>query len=54
MERAKYVEPDITIIQVLENDIPDLFYFERNEFDRKKRTFQPSQAELDLMKAIRE
>jgi len=50
MESAKYVEPDITILQVLENDIPDLFYFERNQFDRKKRTFKPSPEEIELMR----
>lgn len=52
MEKAKYVEPDITILQVLENDISDLFYFRRNEFDRKHRTFTPSTEEMELMRQL--
>jgi len=42
VERARYVEPDITILQVLDNDIFGLFFFKKNEFDRKKRFYQPS------------
>jgi len=30
VERAKYVEPDITILQVLDNNLHDLLYFKRN------------------------
>jgi hypothetical protein len=52
MERAKYVEPDITILQVLENDIEGLFYFLKNQYDRKGRTFEPSQEEIELMQQL--
>jgi len=36
LERAKYIEPDIVILQVLDNDLPDLFSYKRNQFNRKK------------------
>ncbi len=51
-ERAKYVEPDITILQVLENDIEGLFYFFRNQHDRDNRVFTPSPEEIDLIKMV--
>lgn len=54
LETAKYAEPDMTILQVLENDIPDLFYFERNQFDRNNGTFEPSAEEIALMKQLSE
>ncbi|MBN2301291.1 MAG: hypothetical protein JXN60_02115 [Lentisphaerae bacterium] len=55
MGRAKYVEPDITILQVLDNDLLGLFYFMRNQFDRKQPgTFHPSQEESDLIAALRQ
>ncbi len=68
--RAKYVEPDITILQVLDNDIYGLFFFKRNEFSRnkylsrrlsgitsmsaKKKIFPPSEQELNFIELIRE
>jgi lysophospholipase L1-like esterase len=52
MERAKYVEPDITVLQVLENDIEELFYFLKNQYNRKGRTFKPSQEEIELMQQL--
>ena len=53
LERAKYVEPDIVILQVLDNDIFGLFYFKQNEFDRKRRKFKPSKTELEFFDAIK-
>lgn len=52
IEKAKYVEPDITILQVLENDIPGLFYFMKNQFDRKNRVFTPSPEEVEFIKSL--
>jgi lysophospholipase L1-like esterase len=49
VERARYVEPDITVLEVLDNDISDLFFFKRNEFDRKKRFHQPSELEKKFL-----
>lgn len=51
--RAKYLEPDITILQVLDNDLYGLFYFKQNEFDRQGRTFQPSEKQRAFLKALR-
>jgi len=45
IERAKYVEPDITILQALDNDLFDFFFFKRNQFNRKGRSFAPSSIE---------
>ena len=52
-EKAKYVEPDIIILQVLDNDLTDLFYFSRNIFDRKRKKHTPSRAELEFFEAIK-
>jgi lysophospholipase L1-like esterase len=51
-ERAKYAEPDITILQVLENDIEGLFYFVKNQYDREGRTFTPSDKEKALIQHL--
>jgi len=52
VERAKYVEPDITVLQVLDNDIYDLFFFKRNEFDRKRLVYEPSEKEVRFLDTI--
>jgi lysophospholipase L1-like esterase len=52
IEGSRYVEPDITILQVLENDIEGLFYFLKNQYDREGRTFTPSQEEIELMQQV--
>ncbi len=51
-ERAKYIEPDIVILQVLDNDIFDLFYFKRNQTGRKDIFYQPSKVEKDFLNKI--
>jgi len=51
-ERAKYTEPDITILQVTDNDIFGLFYFKKNEFDRKKTAEEPSEVEIDFLNKL--
>lgn len=53
LERAKYTEPDIIILQVFDNDIPGLFYFKKNEFDRKKQAKKPSKVEIDFLNNLR-
>jgi lysophospholipase L1-like esterase len=69
VDRAKYVEPDITILQVLDNDIYGLFFFKRNEFSRNKylrgrldgitpmsarrEIFPPSELELKFIESMR-
>ena len=48
-ERAKYVEPDITILQVLENDVYGLLSVMKNRFDRDRRTYEPSEVEKEFL-----
>jgi lysophospholipase L1-like esterase len=52
VERAQYVGPDITVFQVLDNDIYGLFYFKKNEFDRKKVKYEPSRLEKEFIDRI--
>jgi len=52
-ERAKYTEPDLTVLQVLDNDIFGLFFLKRNEFDRKKQARQPSSVEVEFLNKIK-
>ena len=52
VERARYVEPDITVLQVLDNDISDLFFFKRNEFNRKRGFYQPSELEKNFLSSL--
>lgn len=47
--RAQHVGPDITILQVLDNDIYDLFWFKRNEFDRDRLQHKPSRLEIEFI-----
>lgn len=54
IERAKYVEPDITILQVLDNDIYGLFYFKKNLSDRKEKVYQPSKVEIEFLNKVKE
>jgi hypothetical protein len=53
IERAKYVEPDITILQVLDNDLQDLFYYKRNQFDRKREVYKPTELETQFLNKLR-
>ncbi|GJL77500.1 MAG: hypothetical protein NPINA01_04890 [Nitrospinaceae bacterium] len=68
VDRAKFVEPDITLLQVLDNDIIGLFFLKRKEFSRNKflfgrltevmqpisgdKTFLPSELELEFLESI--
>ena len=53
-ERAKYIEPDITVLQVLDNDINGLFYFKKTDYSRKSIVFEPTKPELDFIEKVRE
>lgn len=48
-ERAKYTEPDITILQVLDNDIGGLFFWTRSRFNRNNQFFEPSELEKEFL-----
>ncbi len=50
IERAQYCQPDITILQVLDNDLTGFFTFKRNLFNREKKHFEPSDKELSYIK----
>lgn len=52
VERAKYVEPDIVVLQVLDNDLLGFFYFKQNEFDRKRRVRKPSAKEMEFIQKV--
>jgi lysophospholipase L1-like esterase len=52
IERSKYVAPDITILQVVANDITGLFWFMQNEFSRKHLHYEPRSIEKELMDEI--
>jgi hypothetical protein len=53
IDRAIYTEPDITILQVLDNDLYDLFYFRKNTQDRQRKVSLPSILEKKLMEEVR-
>jgi lysophospholipase L1-like esterase len=52
-ERAKYIEPDITILEVLDNDITGLFSFGMNVYDRHRIIHKPSFNEIQLLERLR-
>ena len=53
VERAKYTDPDIVVLQVIDNDIsPDMFYFQRNLGSRDRVVYKPSANEEKFMKSF--
>ena len=44
-ERAKFVEPDIVLLQCLDNDLTDFFWFQRNIYDRARAAYVPDAVE---------
>ena len=52
IERAKYIEPDIVILQVLDSDVPSLFFLKRNIYDRSQEAFEPSKEEIEFLKKL--
>jgi lysophospholipase L1-like esterase len=53
LERAKYVEPDITLLQVLDNDLCDLFFFKLNQYKRTKKEYVPSDLETEFFNTLK-
>ena len=45
-EKARYIEPDVVILETNGNDILDLFFSHRNRFSRSGKEFKPDAAEL--------
>lgn len=54
VERARYIEPDITVLQVLDNDLYGLFYFNLNSYSRNERNFEPSEIEREFIEELRQ
>jgi lysophospholipase L1-like esterase len=52
-ERGKFVEADVVILQVLDNDIPGQFFFYQNLFSRTKKKFLPTQLELEFFEKMK-
>ncbi len=52
LERAKFAEPDIVILQVLDNDITGFFASSRNKFNRKKINVMPSKVEIEFLNQL--
>jgi hypothetical protein len=52
-QRAKYCEPDIVILQVLDNDLLDFFYFRRQVFARDKQDYKPTPQEKEYFARLR-
>jgi hypothetical protein len=44
-EKAKYVEPDVVIMQTSGSDIIDMYFSNRNRFSRNPQAYQPSALE---------
>ena len=52
-ERAKDLEPDITVLQVLFNDLYGFFYFERRLYGRdRSETAEPSELEEEFLRRL--
>ena len=51
-EKAKFANPDIVVLQVFHNDLTDLFYFKRNEFDRLGRVHEPTLIEIEFLETV--
>ncbi|MGB0578489.1 MAG: SGNH/GDSL hydrolase family protein [Limisphaerales bacterium] len=51
-ERARHCAPDITVLQVLDNDLIGLLSYKLNSFSRErtKQPFQPTEEELTFLK----
>lgn len=53
-QRAKYCEPDIIILQALDNDLSDFFCFSREAFSIERGDFKPSPVEAKFFKRLQE
>jgi hypothetical protein len=53
IEKARYTEPDITILQVLDNDIYGMIFYKRQLFSREKKDYWPSIEEREFLENIR-
>lgn len=52
-ERAQFAAPDLVVIEMLDNDLHDFFWFKRADFDRKKEKPEPHPLEKAFLDALR-
>jgi lysophospholipase L1-like esterase len=52
-ERAKYTEPDLIILQVVDNDLSDFFAHHRETFARERRAYAASPPEEEFLHRIK-
>jgi len=52
-ERAQYTEPDIVVLQVLDNDVWGLMYFHENKYNRHGESRKPTPAEISFLEKIK-
>jgi lysophospholipase L1-like esterase len=52
-EKGQYCGADLVVLQVLDNDLPGLSYYMKNQFDRKRQKFSPSEIELRFYDKIK-
>lgn len=51
-DRAKFANPDIIVLQVSPADVTNFLYFKRNEFDREKKIWKPSEPEKKFFEFV--
>lgn len=51
VEKSKYIEPDVTILQVHDNDRYNFIYFYRNAIDRQGKN-EPNRLEIEFVEAL--
>lgn len=51
-EKARHIAPDITVLQVLDNDLYGFFYYFQNRFARSKSLCQPSRGEARFLAQV--
>lgn len=52
-ERARFLEPDLIVLQVYDNDLTDQFHFQRAHFARDRARAQPSATETAFFELLR-
>jgi lysophospholipase L1-like esterase len=50
VEKAKYLEPDITVLQVCDNDLYGMIFYKKQLFSRKQKKYQASAEEKNFFK----
>lgn len=51
-DRARHVAPDVTVLQVVDNDLYGFFHFKKNQFSRDGRKWKPTTSQIELYRTI--